>query len=408
MSKIVAALEDNPFPVKLTADSPLLTTLMCAAKHSKTFPKKWTRLLKAGPKGWNKLAAQLAAESDFDRAQLGTTTAVDVINGGSKVNSLPELVTSLVNFRIDFDESIGSVQGHVEKLISKVAKKSGLEFHAWQNGTDSDRFVSVDVLGAPLEPAPRTPSHGGVWDLFAGTVRDERLGGTERIVAPYASTGNTDCKMYYNLTKNVYRFMGNPDGSAANVHTVDERATAEGHIAIVRMEGNADSRSTGSTLWSPTQTDTMAKSRMHVTRSQNRTRCISPAAPTGPALLAPPRPTQPGRTTPARQQAAPPTPRSRAALSTRYMLTARRRSLNATPLGSGCCRSRPPAPPRPSPARSATAGHIVAGSGAQHSTAGARDSHHYHTPTGSRAAVQAGTGVPAAARHTACPRLVSA
>ena len=22
--------------------------------------------------------------------------------------------------------------------------------------------------------------------------------------------GNTDCKMYYNLTKNIYRFMGSP------------------------------------------------------------------------------------------------------------------------------------------------------------------------------------------------------
>lgn len=46
-------------------------------------------------------------------------------------------------------------------------------------------------------------------------------------------SGNTDCKMYYNLTKHVYRYMGQPDGSLYNMHTVDERATVESHIAMV-------------------------------------------------------------------------------------------------------------------------------------------------------------------------------
>lgn len=189
-SKIVSALEDNPFPIKLTSDSPVLTTLMCAAKHSKSFPKKWTHLLQQGPKGWNTLAGIIAKTDDTMRALFGTTTAVDVINGGSKVNSLPELVTTLVNFRIDFDESIGSVKKHVEKLIKPVAKKHGLEFRAWSNSTDGDSFVSVEQLGAALEPAPRTPDHGGVWDLFAGTVRAVMPGskGAERIVAPFATT----------------------------------------------------------------------------------------------------------------------------------------------------------------------------------------------------------------------------
>jgi Gly-Xaa carboxypeptidase len=103
---------------------------------------------------------------------LGTTTAVDVINGGVKVNALPEVVTSLVNFRIDFDESIAFTKDHVEGLLQKVAKKHELEFVGFDAKTKaSGRFVKVELLGEAIEPAPRTPSEGPVWELFAGTVK---------------------------------------------------------------------------------------------------------------------------------------------------------------------------------------------------------------------------------------------
>lgn len=103
---------------------------------------------------------------------LGTTTAVDVINGGVKVNALPEVVTSLVNFRIDFDESIAFAQEHVEHILAKVAKKHGLEFVGFgSKGKQEGRFIKVELLGEALEPAPRTPSEGPVWELFAGTVK---------------------------------------------------------------------------------------------------------------------------------------------------------------------------------------------------------------------------------------------
>jgi Gly-Xaa carboxypeptidase len=103
---------------------------------------------------------------------LGTTTAVDVINGGVKVNALPEVVTSLVNFRIDFDESIAFAQGHVENILVKVAKKHDLGFIGFdKKGKQGGRFVKVELLGEALEPAPRTPSEGPIWELFAGTVK---------------------------------------------------------------------------------------------------------------------------------------------------------------------------------------------------------------------------------------------
>lgn len=200
MSQIVTALEDHPFERKLSTDSPILTWLQCGAEHGPAFPKKWAKLLSAGPKGWDKLSREFAAKSGaMGAALVGTTMAVDVVNGGVKVNALPELVTAMVNFRIDFSESIADTKKHVTKVVRKVAKKNELDFTAWKGKNSTDlggRFVNVEVLGLALEPAPRTPSEGGVWELFAGTVRAALPGakGEARIVAPFASTGNTDCK----------------------------------------------------------------------------------------------------------------------------------------------------------------------------------------------------------------------
>ncbi|OCF45385.1 Gly-Xaa carboxypeptidase [Kwoniella heveanensis CBS 569] len=240
MSQLVTALENNPFPTKLTPASPYLTALQCAASHAASFPRKYSKFLKTeGPTSYPHLAKSLSSTSLARKALLGTTTAVDVVNGGVKVNALPELVTAKVNFRIDFSESIASTQHHIAKLAEKIAEDNGLLFSGFEGREKEElggRYVHVELLGEALEPAPRTPAEGGVWDLFAGTVKGAIPGpdGKEIIVSPYASTGNTDCKMYYNLTKNVYRFMGSQAGSGGGAHTVDEKASIEGHYQILR------------------------------------------------------------------------------------------------------------------------------------------------------------------------------
>lgn len=68
------------------------------------------------------------------------------------------------------------------------------------------------------------------------------------MVRRLTSSGNTDCKVYYNLTKNVFRYVGGPNGldrgivswsipearlALMNKHTVDEHASITGHHHIV-------------------------------------------------------------------------------------------------------------------------------------------------------------------------------
>jgi Gly-Xaa carboxypeptidase len=40
-----------------------------------------------------------------------------------------------------------------------------------ENGDLGDRYVVSEVFGIPLEPAPYTPEEGGVFDMFAGTIK---------------------------------------------------------------------------------------------------------------------------------------------------------------------------------------------------------------------------------------------
>jgi hypothetical protein len=78
--------------------------------------------------------------------------------------------------------------------------------------------------------------------------------GAERIVTPYASTGNTDTSLsklfslhlkraadpasssaeaMHALSRSIFRFKGEPGHGGGNAHTVDERASIDGHLGII-------------------------------------------------------------------------------------------------------------------------------------------------------------------------------
>lgn len=75
------------------------------------------------------------------------------------------------------------------------------------------------------------------YEVLAGTTR--ALYGEEVIMAPGLSTGNTDTRFYWDLTRNIYRYEPgfdpeDPDGGLGNIHTVDERVSMPAHVNLVR------------------------------------------------------------------------------------------------------------------------------------------------------------------------------
>lgn len=107
-----------------------------------------------------------------------------------------------MNHRIAFSSNISATQQHLTDAIAPVAKKFDLKLAAFtkEAGIDADdevlggRYIKVETFGLPLEPAPRSPLEGGVWDLFSGSIKHAfpTADGRDRIVSPFSSTGNTE------------------------------------------------------------------------------------------------------------------------------------------------------------------------------------------------------------------------
>ena len=92
MSLILAHLEQNPFEPILDPRGPYIKYLSCLSDYAPDFPKKIRKAVQ-NPKKWKKLAKELAAADRKVNSFLATTQAIDLINGGVKVNALPEVVT---------------------------------------------------------------------------------------------------------------------------------------------------------------------------------------------------------------------------------------------------------------------------------------------------------------------------
>lgn len=166
-----------------------------------------------------------------------TSVAVDLIQGGVKVNALPERTQFTVNHRVNVGDRTSTVERRLIELVSHVAEKYNLTLHAFQ-GEETPSSISLKVRSTRLEPAPVTPTETGnmnPYTVLSGTTR--ALYGESMLVAPGIMTGNTDTRHYWPLSKHIFRYEPgwDPDQEGlGNIHTVDESISVKAHIAAVR------------------------------------------------------------------------------------------------------------------------------------------------------------------------------
>jgi len=85
-----------------TRKDPLYSTTQCIAEHGKDLPSHYRKLIKRAAYSDSALYALgkiLFKERVYENL-VGTTQAIDIIQGGVKANALPEKVTALINHRI--------------------------------------------------------------------------------------------------------------------------------------------------------------------------------------------------------------------------------------------------------------------------------------------------------------------
>ncbi len=144
-------------------------------------------------------------KSPTSAAQIHTTIAPTIIEGGNKENVLPPEARAVVNFRIHPRDNAEKIIAHVRAAID-------------------DPDVKVEPLAGIREASQVSNIEGDGYRLLTRVI-GESFPGT--ITVPYLVVGGTDSRHYLPITDNVFRFIPihmNPD-DMARFHGTNERVS---------------------------------------------------------------------------------------------------------------------------------------------------------------------------------------
>ncbi|KAI4157685.1 MAG: hypothetical protein LQ342_008090 [Letrouitia transgressa] len=254
MSQIVEEIERLEYHTYLSEDHPLLGFLTCAQEHTESFPSHLEPLLidrLAGnipPINEDKLAIEFVEQSpNYLQSDIlwGLTTAksVNAICGGVKANSLPEYVTAKTDIRIHIAETTQSIKDDISGIVGAVSRDHNLTFIDFDEIDPETPEWSIRVSAGGLDqhtkisPSKIEPWNDTPWSILAGTTRN--ILGSDLIVSPGISTGDTDAKWYSNISDYIYRYSpGAILEDSANINTANEAMSIERHVDGVRWYSN--------------------------------------------------------------------------------------------------------------------------------------------------------------------------
>ncbi|KAI0251422.1 carboxypeptidase S [Lactifluus subvellereus] len=255
LSRLLVEYEGNPTEAHLERGTPVYSTVQCVGEHAKDFPSDLRALIEASAYSdlaLQRLGAKLT-EDNILRALIGTTQAIDLVQGGVKSNALPEEAWAVVNHRIATQSSVAAVQQRDTDALKGLANEFNLSFTAFgslvspEGGPTEGTLTLTDAYGTALEPAPMTPTNedSAPWQLLSGTIKatynaQRGLEGDNVVVSPGVLSGNTDTKFYWKLTPHIFRYghldVGTTISPAAHgIHTVNEHIRARNFVEIIRF-----------------------------------------------------------------------------------------------------------------------------------------------------------------------------
>lgn len=255
MGQVIVEVENNKFPTYFVESNPTFWEYTCLAEKSIDIDDilKKDILNSQSDEASNKRVRDFINQDRLNSYAIKTTQALDIIYGGVKANALPEYVELTINSRVALEESIDIAYQKFVTDVFNVAKKNELGFTVmYPNGTETVLLEDINSLGMfkiepsmMLEPSKITSNSDKKWDIFAGTARhvyeelaypnefNEETGKTV-VVTPGLGTGNTDTKLYWNLTDTIYRYRpGVLPSVTANSHGINEYIDFDSHLQII-------------------------------------------------------------------------------------------------------------------------------------------------------------------------------
>lgn len=254
MGSLIVQLENHKMPTYFTELNPTFYQYVCLAENSVDIDEslKQDILRSQIDKKANENVRHFINRDRYSSYAIKTTQALDIINGGVKANALPEFVELIINSRVALEENIEIAFEKFLQDTEIIAYRYdlGLEVELpYGNGTQeliepTENGVLTIKPIQMLEPSPITPIGDKQWEIFAGTIRhvyenlaysDEYSNGEKQIiVTPGLGTGNTDTKLYWNLTDHIYRYRpGVLPSVNANSHGINEYIEFDSHLQII-------------------------------------------------------------------------------------------------------------------------------------------------------------------------------
>ncbi len=176
-----------------------------------------SRLVLANLWAFEGLATLALAAQPTANATVRTTTAVTMIEGGTKDNVLPARARAVVNYRILPGDTVDEVLDHVHEVVD-------------------DGRVTVEPVRPGRDPSPESSVDSDAYAVLSTTIRQVFPGA---LVAPYLVVGGTDARYYRSLCESTYRFVpiAFADGDRERIHGSNERVSVEGYRKMVRFYG---------------------------------------------------------------------------------------------------------------------------------------------------------------------------
>lgn len=240
IAELAKLLEDNPFRPSVEDNNPTLKMFQCMAEHSKHMNKEYRRIvLDINHSDHREKFIDMLRLKPELLYTIRTSQALDVIQGGVKINALPEQVTLSINHRIAIDSSAAAILDRIEDLALRVAEKHQLGLY-----TDGDEVVvgpngnfSITALSR-REPSPISPSDGLPWKWISGTYRhvlEESVDdpADSVVMSPSLFPATTDTYYYWPLTRAIYRMSPVYFEDMIGYHAVNEKLRFRSHLISV-------------------------------------------------------------------------------------------------------------------------------------------------------------------------------
>lgn len=208
LARAINQLEENRFPASLK--SPAADMFETLAPHmalplKAIISNRW--LL-------DPLLVSELGKGGATNAMVRTTTAVTIVDGGTKDNVLPTEATAILNFRLLPGTSIDDVVEHARSVID-------------------DPEIAVEIKQGN-EPSLISDKNAEGYEQIEKTIREVF---PDVLVAPGLMLAGSDSKNYENIADNSYRFVPVRFGKSdlSRVHGTNERILIENYGEVIQF-----------------------------------------------------------------------------------------------------------------------------------------------------------------------------